>query len=69
MNESIDYKMHRIASNSVFIDDKFMGVFVVELYGNRVVNYYPLEKEVAFTEWVNESICLYHDLDNNLYIK
>ncbi len=48
--------MRRIACNYLIVDGKKLTNQVVELDGERVISYYPLEEELAMTEWVDGTI-------------
>ena len=48
--------IRRVAANYVIISDKRLVNHVVELYGSRVINYYPLRGEIAMTEWLGGTI-------------
>lgn len=54
--------LRRIAAHTIILPDgsRLQGQ-VVELYGGRVVNYYPLEGELPMTEWLGSCVRLSAD--------
>ena len=48
--------MRRIAANYIKIGERTLHNHVVEIIGQRVVNYYPLKGEIAMTEWLGGTI-------------
>jgi hypothetical protein len=49
-------KIRRIASNKVFLNNEFIGRNVVEMRGKEVFRYFPLNEELASTEWTVDEI-------------
>lgn len=49
--------LRRIAAHVIILPDgsRLKGQ-VVELYGGRVVNYYPLDGELPMTEWLGNCV-------------
>ena len=52
----------KIASNRVYLDGKLLGLYVVKLCGDKVEDYYPLTRELPFTEWIQRTIILKTDI-------
>ena len=49
--------IRRIAASKVILPDgKEYANHVVELLGSRLVNHYPLQGEIAMTEWLGGTI-------------
>ena len=48
--------LRRVAANYVVMGERRMINHIVEIMGSRVVNYYPLEGEIALTEWLGGTI-------------
>ncbi len=48
--------MRRVAANYIKIGERTLPNHVVEIIGQRVVNYYPLKGEIAMTEWLGGTI-------------
>ena len=48
--------MRRVAANYIKIGERTLINHVVEIIGQRVVNYYPLKGEIAMTEWLGGTI-------------
>ena len=44
--------MRRIAVHKLFICNEVIEMAVIELVGGYVKSYYPLEGEMAMTEWI-----------------
>ena len=44
--------MRRIAVHKLFIGNEVIEMAVIELVGGYVKSYYPLEGEMAMTEWI-----------------
>lgn len=44
--------MRRIAVHKLFIGKEVIEMAVIELVGGYVKSYYPLEGEMAMTEWI-----------------
>lgn len=65
---SRDYE-RRYASSRVVLDGKFLGAYVVEVYKDKVVNYYPLTEELPFVEYIEEGINLKTNVDGCLIIR
>ena len=61
--------MRRVAASRVYLNGKeFHTNYVVELFDHLLVNYYPLEGEIAMTEWLGGTIIIrgreaYHTRD------
>ncbi len=49
-------KLRRVAANHLIIAERQLINHVVEIYGSRVVNYYPLKGEIPMTEWLGGTI-------------
>ncbi len=56
-------RVKRLASHDVFLDGIPLGLYVVELDGDIVVNYFPLIRELPFTEFITRPIFI--TTDNN----
>lgn len=64
MNFSMDINKkgtRNIASNTVMLDGRNLGRYVVMLDGDVVDSFFPLTCELPFTEWLSEPILLYTD--------
>lgn len=59
-------QFRRIAANEVLVDNTLIEQCVVELYGDRVVNYYHFEDELPMTEWLGGTIILEKDCNGIL---
>lgn len=51
--------MRRVAASRVYLNEKeFHTNYVVELFDHLLVNHYPLEGEIAMTEWLGGTIVI-----------
>jgi hypothetical protein len=51
--------MRRVAANRVYINNKeFYNNHIIELFDSYVVNHFPLQSELAMTEWLGGIIML-----------
>lgn len=50
--------MRRVGAHEVVIDNRLLRQAVVELEGQRVVNYYEFRDELPMTEWLGGTIQL-----------
>ena len=57
----------RIAVNSVVkANSTVLSPAVIEFEGDAVVNVYPLERELPFTEWLGGTVTLQEEADGRL---
>lgn len=57
----------RIAAYKIIGDNKVLSPGVIEIVGKEVVAVYPLQQELANTEWFHHTIKLHRQLDGTLY--
>ena len=53
--------MRRIATPIVNIEGKYLTTMVIEIEGEQVVQYYPLQKELPMTEWLPGEVKIKED--------
>lgn len=53
--------MRRIATPIVNIEGKYLTTMVIEIEGEQVVQYYPLQKELPMTEWLPGKVQIKED--------
>jgi hypothetical protein len=53
-----NHHFRRVASNYLVIGNRRLVNHVVELLDGLVVNYYPLQGEIAMTEWLGGTITI-----------
>lgn len=58
--------MRRVGANTVITETETLNQAVVEIYDDRVVNYYEFHDELPMTEWLGGSIRLTRDDDGIL---
>lgn len=53
--------MRRIATPIVNIEGKYLTTMVIEIEGDQVIQYYPLQKELPMTEWLPGEVHIKED--------
>lgn len=53
--------MRRIATPIVNIEGKYLTTMVIEIEGDQVIQYYPLQMELPMTEWLPGEVLIKED--------
>lgn len=59
--------MRRVGAHKVITQDQELTLAVVEICGDRVVNYYSFTDELPMTEWLGGVIALKRDAEGIMH--